>query len=1168
MKIPWRVTLRYEVSASLIFGALSAAWIVVSDRVAEAIAPDVHALTRLQTFKGWLFVGLTTLLVYALLRYYRIRSRRTFDQLRESEQRLRDVVAHAADGILLTDPFGDILTANPAACTMLGYSEDEIRALGRGGVLSKNDPRLAAAMALRERTNAFDGVLEWRRADGSVFEGEVSSRLYTSATGKRRTTVMFRDSSEKLASERRLEQSEARYRALFEDHHVPTLMIDPEDARIVDANAAAARFYGWDREALRSMHIYDINLLGTTETLETIARVCQHGHSWFRFSHRTADGTLKPVDVYAGPIRIDGRTLLLSVVHDQTPLHQAQEALARRNRLFALLSGTNQALLRATDRDAFLQRVCELAVEPGGLMACWVGIVAPDGAIAMQASAGDMHGYLDALCALTVDESKPSGRGPTARAIRDERPVITNDFLAAAPGAPWEAAARAAGIASSGVFPIRERGRVVGALCLYSAEPGFFTPDDVSTLTDVAADISFGLDRLADQREHVRTTEELARAERRWRFALEGAGHGLWEWDLSSGRVEVSRALAAMVGLAVSEVPTTFDDWRAIVHPDDVGLMGELFKDFAEGREAVLNAEYRVRSADGEWKSVLCSGAIFERDDEGQPMRALGTQVDLTPVRKAEWARRELEALTLKVVEHSPDLVFINRDDRIAYINPAGLRLLEASSPDEVLGRPVFELFPPDRHARIRARIAALRAEPGRVSPPVEERLRTVRGRVVDVEASAVSYVEDGGTTIQVTCRDVSERLRAEHERRELSDRLHLALGASGQGIYDINVQSGDVIVSPEYAAMLGEDPATFRESATAWTERLHPDDRARMTAMYAAYVAGRIPEYRAEFRLRTASGEWIWVLSLGRVVEYDAAGEPLRMLGTHTDVTVRREAEAEIARLNADLLLYADDLERRVAERTAELVAANREIESFSYSVSHDLRAPLRAIDGFSAALERSQLELLDADGAHYVSRIRSSVHRMGRLIDDLLTLSRVTRAELAYEEIDLGAEAARIVGELRARAPGRCVRTVIAEGLRVRAAPRLVATLLENLIDNAWKFTSGREESAIEVGALAVSGGPTRYFVRDDGVGFDLAFAENLFTPFQRFHPETEFPGNGVGLAIVQRIVSRHSGSVWAESEPGRGTTIWFTLTASADSSEPPVPRPPRTSGGAHVA
>ena len=1123
----------YELGASLLFGAISAGWILVSDRVAEAIAHDEQALTRLQTLKGWLFVGMSSLLMYALLRYYRVRSRKIFGLLRESEEHLGEVVEHAANGMLLTDPAGDILTANPAACAMLGYSEEQIRALERGGVLSSDDPRIQVALSLRERTGAFDGVLEWRRADGSVFEGETSSRSY---------------------------------RALFEDHHVPTLMIAPEDARIVDANAAAVRFYGWDRETLRTMCLHDINPLGASESLESMARALDQGYASFRFTHRTAGGALKPVDVYSGPIHLDGRTLLLSVVHDQTLLHQAQEALARRNRLCALLSGTNQALLRVTEPGAFLQRVCELAVESGGLRASWVGFVAPDGAIVPRASAGDLRGCLDALCTLTVDESKPSGGGPIARAVREGQPVVTNDFLAAASGAPWEAASRSAGIASAGVFPVRARGVLVGAFCLYSAEPGFFTPDDVITLTEVSDAISFGLDWLADRREHERTTEELARAESRWRFTLESSGHGVWEWDLVSGTVEVSRALAAILGLSVGDGPQTSAEALALVHPDDVQRMREIFRDFAQERVSALSAEHRVRCADGAWKCVLCSGAIFARDADGRPIRAVGALVDLSRVRKVERARRELESLKLKVVEQSPDVVFINRHDRIAYINPAGLHLLEASSPDELIGRSVFEMFPPDRHAQLRARIAALRAEPGRVFTQVEERMLTARGRILDVEASAVSYVEEDGTTIQITCRDVSERRRVARECRELRDRLQLALGASGQGVYDIDVQTGDVVVSPEYATMLGEDPATFGESATAWMERLHPDDRARMTAMYADCLAGRIAELRAEFRLRTASGGWTWVLSLGRVVEYNEAGEPLRVLGTHTDVTAHREAEAEVARLNVDLQRYADDLERRVDERTVELVAANREIESFSYSVSHDLRAPLRAIDGFSAALERSQSAVLDADGVHYLSRIRSSVLRMGLLIDDLMTLARVSRSELEYVEIDLGATAERIVEEMRARAPERRVRTIIAPGMRVRAAPRLVATLLENLLDNAWKFTSTREVAVIEVGAVVGDGAPTRFFVRDDGVGFDTAFAENIFTPFQRFHSDAEFSGTGVGLAIVQRIVSRHAGRVWAESERGRGTTIWFTLMASADPPDWAMLRPPRTSAGTH--
>jgi two-component system sensor histidine kinase/response regulator len=227
-----------------------------------------------------------------------------------------------------------------------------------------------------------------------------------------------------------------------------------------------------------------------------------------------------------------------------------------------------------------------------------------------------------------------------------------------------------------------------------------------------------------------------------------------------------------------------------------------------------------------------------------------------------------------------------------------------------------------------------------------------------------------------------------------------------------------------------------------------------------------------------------------------------------------------------------------------AALESANKELESFSYSVSHDLRAPLRSIDGFSLALLEDYAEKLDEEGKEHLQRVRSATQRMAELIDDMLTLSRVTRTEMRLEKIDLSAMAKNIAAELRRSQPGREVEFVIAEELLAHGDGGLLKAALENLIGNAWKFTSKRPAAKIEFGAARHNGAPV-YFVRDNGAGFDATYSNKLFGAFQRLHAETEFAGTGIGLATVQRIVHRHGGQVWAEGETGHGATFYFTLS-----------------------
>ena len=265
-----------------------------------------------------------------------------------------------------------------------------------------------------------------------------------------------------------------------------------------------------------------------------------------------------------------------------------------------------------------------------------------------------------------------------------------------------------------------------------------------------------------------------------------------------------------------------------------------------------------------------------------------------------------------------------------------------------------------------------------------------------------------------------------------------------------------------------------------------------------------------------------------------------MRVAGTLQDITERKRAENHAQALNLQL-------EQRVQERTAELAAANQELEAFSYSVSHDLRAPLRSINGFSQALIEDCGAQLDKTALDYLERVRRASQHMGLLIDDLLDLARVTRRELRRERVDLSAMVHDIVAELRKAHPERSVEAIIAPALYAVGDARLLRVVLTNLLTNAWKFTRRQPQAKIEFDATQQDG-KTVYFVRDDGAGFNMAYADKLFTPFQRLHSGAEFEGHGVGLATVQRIISRHGGRVWAEGEVERGAAFYFCLDERA--------------------
>lgn len=334
--------------------------------------------------------------------------------------------------------------------------------------------------------------------------------------------------------------------------------------------------------------------------------------------------------------------------------------------------------------------------------------------------------------------------------------------------------------------------------------------------------------------------------------------------------------------------------------------------------------------------------------------------------------------------------------------------------------------------------------------------------------------------------------------------------------------------VNAAWEKCLGWTPAEL--TSRPWLDFVHPDDVEKTVAAGARLIREHLSLVRFENRYRCRDGTW-------RDLQWTSRPLPERGLiyAIARDVTDGRAAEARTR-------VLATDLEHK----NAELSAANHELESFAYSVSHDLRAPLRAVEGFGQILLEDHGARLDDAGRAVVARIRAAASRMGRLIDDLLSLSRIARADMARVPVDLSAVAASVLQELRAASPDRDVAVAIEPGLVAEADPRLLRLLLVNLIGNAWKYTSKKPRARIEVAHGTLDGRPA-FVVRDDGAGFPAEFASRLFRPFERLHGEAEFPGTGIGLATVQRIVARHGGRVAAQGADGNGAVFTFTLGAT---------------------
>ena len=636
-------------------------------------------------------------------------------------------------------------------------------------------------------------------------------------------------------------------------------------------------------------------------------------------------------------------------------------------------------------------------------------------------------------------------------------------------------------------------------------------------------------DALEDRKKTEHLNKELLKSESGLRMAS-AYNRSLIEASLDplvtigpDGRItDVNEATEAATGRARSElIGTDFCD----CFEDPAQARAGYQQVFREG--FVRDYPLELRRGNGKTMSVLYNASLY-RGEQGKVIGIFAAARDITDRKRVEAEREQFH----KFFNISTDLmVFADPFGCFKQVNPATLQLLGYSEA-ELLGKPFISFVHPDDR-----------------QPTMEEMTRQVKmGRSMDFInrylchdgtirwlSWRANYVEADQTTY-ATARDITEQRKMEAALKESEVAFRTLAESVPQIVWATRPDGWNIYFNQRWVEYTG---LTLEESyGHGWNKPFHPDDQKRVMDAWQNATQNN-SDYSLEARLRRADGTYRWWLARG-VPQRDAAGNVIKWFGTCTDIHDLKLAEEEIRRFNATL-------EDRVRERTGQLEAANKELESFSYSVSHDLRAPLRAIDGFSRFVLEDNASQLNAEGKENLGRVRAASQRMGRLIDDLLQLSRYTRSPIRCTLVDLSAMARSVTENLKQAEPDRRVEMLIEPGLTAKTDAGLMEVVLMNLLGNAWKFTGKKSDAKIEFGRTSHAGEPA-FFVRDNGAGFDMTYADQLFGTFQRLHSDSEFPGTGIGLATVQRVIHRQNGRVWAEGQIGRGATFYFTLPPPA--------------------
>lgn len=1051
-----------------------------------------------------------------------------------SETRFRSIFDQSPMGISLVGFDKKFVKVNPGFCDLIGYSELELTAMTFADIthpdhIAQDTEKIEEL--IKGGINQYTTDKRYIRKDGRIIWAHVTVTLIKDSEGRPVNLLpIIEDITDKVAAEAAVKESEQMFRSMFANSIAGKSITLPDGS--VTPNIAFCNMLGYTPEEMQLKWKDFTHPDDVAYTQEIVDSILAGERDSARFNKRYVhkNGSVIWADVSTVLQKdADNKPMyFINTILDITSSKLAEKEILKMNRVYAVISQINQMVVRTRDVSTILSESCQIAIEFGKFRMVWIGDVDEQTEkVVPIVHAGFEDGYLSEIEDITINDS-PNGRGPTGTAVRTGKVVFCNDIATDPALTPWRDKALARGYRASIALPITVNGKLVKVFSLYAEEVNFFNETEIRLLEEVTGDISYALEMM--EVEKTRRESELALKESEYRFRelFEHMSNGISVYEpIDNGQDFIIKDINPagqritkgnrdkIIGKRVTEV------FPEVTEKGLLDVFREVCRTGVSKRCDTHNyRDNRLEYWLDNYVLRLDSGELIAFYDDITKEVIATTELRETN----EYLQNLFDNANAPIIVWDPRFVIERFNHAFEH-----LTLYDAK---EMVGKHLDVLFPPDASMDIMAKIRM--ASQGNNWESVEIPILRKDGQVrIALWNSSNVYDSEGQKVLGTIAQgqDITDRIEAEKRIQESEARLQQIIDSAPFGAHSFLLTDDDrlILTGANLSAdrILGIDNQAL--IGKELLEAFPGNAGTGIPEIYRQVARGgsNFQEDQVMYDKGDISGAFeVHAMNIGKN----------RITVFFRDVTEKKKADAAIKKLN-------EELEQRVADRTALLEEANKELESFSYSVSHDLRSPLRGIDGWSQALEEDYLGKLDAQADDYLKRIRTETQRMNQLIEGLLKLAQIGKTSVVPETLNLSEIAEQVVARLREENPDREVNVIIEPDLKAKGDYNLIEIVLTNLLSNAWKFTAKKMDGTIELGSTNQNGKRV-FFVRDNGAGFDMTFADKLFGAFQRLHKSTDFPGTGVGLATVKRIITRHGGSIWVESQVDKGTTFHFNL------------------------